>query len=407
VIIESISGGPGHSDQEWRQNQLRKIVIAGGFSAGKSAALNLFLRNPVLESDVGLRDQSLSRLLHKDISEAGAEEQHKVHPTENVEFFDLPSLAGIEIVEIPASIDGEFNHRYLDEFTDASLVIWCTIGSQAWRLSEKSAVEKIRTVYEGPLTLAVTRSDLFRSKEDLEKIRDRLRNDRSDLYSEIVFIGASRSNIAASKDREIWNRSGGGLVAEIIASAPAGARLPKPSVAPPRKGVAEIVQFVPTPANDQDTPEMSSQEDEKLPAKEADPTVVTMADSSASEASDNEYDLQAIPALKLQWEAVCELEGVRDAAIFDLLTSKALFAISSNDAQMNQFLDAGAALFALDEKGKGVEDVAVSRSRDILLFQKLSNSEDIAVFVSANKNSTTIGRLRQSLKEIDALVTTD
>lgn len=371
----------------------RKIVFTGGFSAGKSAAINLLVRSKVITSDVGLRDQPLQRVYQSQSPSAVSKEEiDGLHGPEILQQVDLPTLAEIEIVEIPAAIEGEFDDQYLSEFKDASLVVWCTIGSQAWRLSEKSAVEDIREIYSGPLVLAVMRSDLFRSLEDMNKVKSRLKNDRSDLFSDIVFLGASRTSIAEANDTTTWRASGGHLLAKAVDAAPKRPRL-KPAEQPPKvRNVAEVVPFPPATGVTPDLARVGAQR------------LQSLSNTPEIEQVETPLTPKGVLAAKLAplWQDIRALPGLSGAAIMDLANSRMIVTHDIDEALTGGLVAAGQVLLMDGEPGDQAQDAIVTRSRDYLLYQSVGGSLDMAVFVKVKKSAALLGSLQQTVRNIAA-----
>ena len=136
----------------------RRIVFAGGFCAGKSSAINLLLRQPLRRTDIISRPkpvQVIEQGADDRIIAVGADGSTQDVADESMAWFGdrfsevrrqtpLPQLNGVEISEVQSYDSDEWSDEALRTFASADCMIWCTIGSQAWRLTEKNAMENAR-----------------------------------------------------------------------------------------------------------------------------------------------------------------------------------------------------------------------------------------------------------------------
>jgi len=128
----------------------------------------------------------------------------------------LGPLEGVEIVEIPFHHDGGISAQNLALIADADLIIWVTIASQAWRLSEKALIEDLPYNVREKSILAISRADKLKAADDLDKIETRLQSDASKFFSEIVFMQASTDKLTKSVyDTRVWEETGGAALASI------------------------------------------------------------------------------------------------------------------------------------------------------------------------------------------------
>lgn len=79
-----------------------------------------------------------------------------------------------EIIEFPPLRDAHVPSRLILEIDSCDLFIWTTIGSQAWRLSEKTILDKIGSHRPNRSALVISRADTLRSQTDAEKILSRV-----------------------------------------------------------------------------------------------------------------------------------------------------------------------------------------------------------------------------------------
>ena len=213
-----------------RKSDTWRIVVAGEFESGKSSVINAMLREPVLPCNPGLLSKPTIRIMHAPKKSIEAEDRMGSSYTPNSlkELLDHESLsicnlripmgmlAGAEIVEIPFYPDSGISNSDLEVIADADLIIWVTIASQAWRLSEQALIENLPYHVRDKSILAISRADKLRSAQDLDKIETRLQKDANRFFSEIVFMQASSDKLErAVSDTRAWEETGGAALASI------------------------------------------------------------------------------------------------------------------------------------------------------------------------------------------------
>lgn len=226
IRLEDISAGT---------KPVRRIVVAGDFSSGKSTCINLMLGAEICKPSVAGRRSTLVRLRHGRATETWARQTGMApRPFPSVDaalqndeadeierLIALPALSGLEIVEFRVGAAQVIDERLMAEVRTADHLVWCTIGSQAWRLTEKTAFQALRRQFRGSATLVVSRTDLLRSDQDREKIRSRLVNEGRDQFDKIVFIGLPGSRSGAVSNPDVHAAAGGGdLVRALSLSQP-------------------------------------------------------------------------------------------------------------------------------------------------------------------------------------------
>jgi tRNA U34 5-carboxymethylaminomethyl modifying GTPase MnmE/TrmE len=207
-----------------------RIVVAGEFESGKSSVINALLRAPVLPCNPGLIARPAIKITHAaaksiDIESSDGKSATPVSLNAVLNDTDLASchvklplgmLQGIEIFEVPFHHDGGIAPSDLELIGDADLIVWVTIASQAWRLSEKAIIESLPWHARDKSILAISRADKLKASEDLDKIEIRLQEDASQFFSEIVFIQASTDKLhRAVSDTRAWEETGGAALASI------------------------------------------------------------------------------------------------------------------------------------------------------------------------------------------------
>lgn len=92
-------------------------------------------------------------------------------------------------------------------------VAWCTLGTQAWKETERSAWEQIPARLRGRGLLVVTHCDLLRRKSDTEKLMARLRSEAGLSFDAIVLLSTTEALALAHDHRDgstkdAWAASG-------------------------------------------------------------------------------------------------------------------------------------------------------------------------------------------------------
>ncbi len=205
-----------------------RIVICGEVSAGKSTVLNALLRDHVLPDNIGQAQRPLViagwrqdpgiEIEHLDGRQSSAAlhgERALFQDAGTVRLWqDHPHLAGIELIELPLTRAEDLTDEQIDLVASADVMIWVTIGSQAWRLTEKAIVESFGEARPGSSILVVTRADKLRNDNDRGRMMDRLTRETSELFGTRLFLHGDRRRLAASAGSEAeWEATGGAALA--------------------------------------------------------------------------------------------------------------------------------------------------------------------------------------------------
>ena len=166
-----------------------RIAVAGEFNSGKSALANLLIRIDGLPTAVVANTQIPTLLSYsvrprvfvvdadgrrKEVRKAGAILDASIARLE----VGLPSqrLHGVEILDLPGLADPRFD-RGMDDLMlrTADVLLWCTVCTQAWKESERSAWEMLPPRLRRNALLVVTHSDLVPDAKDTDRLLRRLR----------------------------------------------------------------------------------------------------------------------------------------------------------------------------------------------------------------------------------------
>jgi len=213
-----------------RKSDTWRVVVAGEFESGKSTVINAMLRRPVLPCNPGFASRPRIAISHANKPSIRADDTmgRVLEPASLKEILDneyldrcalkipLGELEGIEIIEVPFDHETGISTRDLEMIAEADLIIWVTIASQAWRLSEKAIIEELPFHVREKSILAISRADKLKTAADLDKIETRLQSDANKFFSEIVFMQASTEKLnRAVAETRAWEESGGAALASI------------------------------------------------------------------------------------------------------------------------------------------------------------------------------------------------
>ncbi|GHF65935.1 GTPase [Seohaeicola zhoushanensis] len=245
-----------------------RVVVCGEVNSGKSSAINALARANVSPAFFGLDRRPVVRLRHGPRPHAivdfpgGRSELHdRIESCPNLAeatscqmVIDAPHLAGLELIELSFPEDGRIPPETMQILAEADLLVWTTIASQAWRLTERNLVAQMPRPLHQRATLVVTRGDKLRLAADIRRVHRRLIVEACEFFDAVVFMGAAKRTIEASAEsEESYIRSGGrdlatalrGFAAQIAAipgrldiAAPA----PRPVGAPGRPAALPPVE---------------------------------------------------------------------------------------------------------------------------------------------------------------------
>ncbi|MBY6154364.1 hypothetical protein KUV47_14170 [Vannielia litorea] len=205
-----------------------RVAICGEVRAGKSAMLNALLRENLLtdnlgndlrptvfaefDEDTGIQYMDEDLNAHDSPPEVDAEGQPRI---ESIQVrHAMQDLAAYEFVELPLSTAEELDDGHKALVRSADILIWVTIASQAWRLTEKTIVDELGDARPKRCILAVSRADKFRRKADAEKVMGRMERETADYFDSRVLVTNSRARIEQSAKSEAdWQNTG---AAEIL-----------------------------------------------------------------------------------------------------------------------------------------------------------------------------------------------
>lgn len=219
-----------------------KIAFCGEISSGKSTALQTILRTALIPDFFGYETRPTIRIV------LGAKEKASGYFTADGEFTAIESFDEIddpeenvtelvmaltdtyglgracELVEISPFRDGHVENGQIAKAAECTVMVWTTIGSQAWRLSEKTILDEFGSLLPEQRILVATRADKFRSEDDLAKIEQRLERETADYFEHGQLLGVPPSLFSKPEDDAAWTAAGATefvtRLAEILSNEP-------------------------------------------------------------------------------------------------------------------------------------------------------------------------------------------
>lgn len=201
-----------------------RVVVAGEVSSGKSAMINAIARSNIIPRLVGLSYRPAMLVQYSEVPFAAIQKRdgtvEHVDGLQNLSEDDdvsicivgtsQPHLKGLELIELPFYHEGEIGTEARELLEVADATIWMTIASQAWRLSEKAILDRLRPFDPSRVLLGVSRADKIRNTHDLDRIRERLAHETEGYFKDIFCLHAPNRLISDSFDDErIWAETAG------------------------------------------------------------------------------------------------------------------------------------------------------------------------------------------------------
>lgn len=206
-----------HAEGDGAPSTIR-VVVCGEVNSGKSTLINALLRGRVLPDLFGTKarpfihvrpgDRAQTQACYADGSETSCDELTSEVLREAASCNitrDAAHLAGLEIIEMPYLNERDITDEQIAFVESADVLVWMTIASQAWRLSEKTILDRCEKRPKAAV-LVVSRADKLRSDDDRAKLLGRLERETEDYFRSIVLLRGKDTTIdAAGSDDEAWN----------------------------------------------------------------------------------------------------------------------------------------------------------------------------------------------------------
>ena len=190
-----------------------RVAIVGEFNSGKSSLANLLIRIEGLPTAVVSSTQIPTLLYHsatpkvfvvhqdgrrQEVRNTGSSPEPSITRLE----VGLPSpyLRGIEILDLPGLADPRFDRGVGDLMLQtADVLLWCTVSTQAWKESERTAWQMLPARLRRWALLVVTHSDLVRGAEDAHKLLRRLRVEAGE-FRDILLVSTINALAVLERD---------------------------------------------------------------------------------------------------------------------------------------------------------------------------------------------------------------
>lgn len=226
----TLSSDMDRPDADGAEAPLR-VAVCGEVCSGKSALVNGLMRQVQMPDFFGQPKRPVIEI--KPSAEAGWTgifedgSTRSLDPSEPVPLDDGvvkleiglgdagAHLQGIEIVELPPLCHEGVSDAEIDRIAECDVLIWATIGSQAWRLSEKTILDYLGSDRPRRAALAITRADKFRNDDDRQRVFERVKKGSAAYFDTVILTSASERQIGkATNDDAAWDASG---MAELCA----------------------------------------------------------------------------------------------------------------------------------------------------------------------------------------------
>ncbi|MBB96649.1 MAG: hypothetical protein CML68_18875 [Rhodobacteraceae bacterium] len=184
-----------------------RLMIAGEFSAGKTALINGLLGSRVLPSNVtatalppvwlvsGAPAQLAVDLGGKSreidaLTDAAVDDTHYCVMT-----CPSPFLDRFDLIDTPGNSDPNISSESWERMLDyADAVIWCTNATQAWRQSEKSVWCEMPDRLLAHATLLVTHADRITEDRSMQRVLRRMNRETGSYFSTILMASLLKTD---------------------------------------------------------------------------------------------------------------------------------------------------------------------------------------------------------------------
>ncbi|MEL6206342.1 MAG: hypothetical protein AAFR47_13675, partial [Pseudomonadota bacterium] len=119
--------------------------------------------------------------------------------------------------EVPFTTAEDLTDAQFEAVRASDVLVWVTIASQAWRLTERKILDELREARPSMAILAISRADKLRTDSDRADLMDRVKRETSDYFDDATFIFGARSGLRkASRSRPAWQGTGGADLADKL-----------------------------------------------------------------------------------------------------------------------------------------------------------------------------------------------
>jgi hypothetical protein len=187
---------------EARLERPLRLALVGEFNSGKSSLANLLARTESLPTAVVSNTRIPTLLCHAPEPRIWAVDERGRRELLRADQRTLPRaifrldvglpisrLRAIQILDLPGIADPRFRGPGIDAMVqDVHAVLWCTVSTQAWKESERTAWRNLPPRLRTRGLLVATHADLLHDARDAEKLLQRLRGEVDGLFQDIVLV---------------------------------------------------------------------------------------------------------------------------------------------------------------------------------------------------------------------------
>jgi Dynamin family len=201
---------------ECRLDRPTRLALVGEFNSGKSSLANLLARTESLPTAVVSNTRIPTLLCYASepkicaVDERGRREwlraDQRTLPPSILRLevgLPTPRLRSIEILDLPGYADPRFHGPGIDAGAhDVHAMLWCTMSTQAWRESERTAWGELPAHLRARGLMVATHADLLHDPRDTGKLLHRLRGEGSGLFKDIVLVSTLEALDLSRRRRE-------------------------------------------------------------------------------------------------------------------------------------------------------------------------------------------------------------
>jgi predicted nucleic acid-binding protein len=187
---------------EARLDRPLRLAVIGEFNSGKSSLANLLARSETLPTAVVSNTRIPTLLCYSGEPKIWAVDEHGQREWLRADQRVLPNsifrlevglpterLRTVQIIDLPGIADPKFHAPDIEaEVRDADAVLWCTVSTQAWKESERSAWRDLPARLRARGLLVATHADLLQDHRDADKLLQRLRGETGALFKDVVLV---------------------------------------------------------------------------------------------------------------------------------------------------------------------------------------------------------------------------
>ncbi len=201
---------------EARLDRPLRLAVVGEFNSGKSSLTNLLARTETLPTAVVSNTRIPTLLCYAREPKIWAVHERGRRELLRADQRNLPRsifrlevglpaerLRAVQILDLPGIADPQFHDPGIDaEVHDVHAVLWCTVSTQAWKESERTAWRNLPARLRARGLLVATHADLLHDHRDADKLLQRLRGEGGALFQDVVLVSTVDALALLGRDGE-------------------------------------------------------------------------------------------------------------------------------------------------------------------------------------------------------------